>query len=307
MASSKPVWRKVWDFPLVAMVVAVAHVVLLNLAVSVGFGLLPDSIGEAAGGAVPALVMVAGAFAIYKLAIRHLGDRKVDDLQLAGAARLLLQGAAGGALLIATVVAIAALLGVYRVAAWEMGDDFAMILFQAGIMAGFVEELVFRGILFRWIEELGGSWAALATTSLLFGIVHASNDGATVFSTVAIMFEAGILLGAAYMYARSLWLPVGLHFAWNVTEGFVFDVPVSGHPVEGLVESRIAGPELLTGGAFGLEASVIALVVCTAAGVWLLALAIRAGQLMPPRWKRGPSNEAVGIDVDRDAHALREA
>jgi uncharacterized protein len=281
--------------------------VLLNIAVSVGFGVLPDSIGEAAGGAVPALVMVAGAFALYKLVIRHLGERKVDDLRLAGAVPLFLKGVAGGALLIATVVAIAALLGVYRVAAWEMGDDFAMILFQAGIMAGFVEELVFRGILFRWIEELGGSWAALASTSLLFGLVHASNDGATVFSTVAIMFEAGILLGAAYMYARSLWLPIGLHFAWNMTEGFVFDVPVSGHPVEGLVEARISGPELLTGGAFGLEASVIALVVCTAAGIWLLALAIRAGRLMPPRWKRRTSDETVGVDVDPDPHPLGEA
>ena len=88
------------------------------------------------------------------------------------------------------------------------------------------------------------------------------------------------------MYARSLWLPIGLHFAWNFTEGFVFDVPVSGHPVEGLVEARISGAELLTGGAFGLEASVIALIVCTAAGVWLVVRAVRAGRSVPPRWKR---------------------
>jgi membrane protease YdiL (CAAX protease family) len=285
-AAEQPRWRRVWDHPLVAMLVALALVVGTMLGLSWLFDRLPKSLTDSAGGAVPTLVSVALLFTLYKLVIRKLGDRNHDDLELPGAVRWFLLGAGGGALLITAVVGIAALLGVYRVAAWEMGDDFAMIMVQGGILAGFVEELIFRGVLFRWLEEVGGSWAALALTSLLFGLAHAANDGATVISTVAIMFEAGILLGAAYMYARSLWLPIGLHFAWNFTEGFVFDVPVSGHPVEGLVEARISGAELLTGGAFGLEASVIALIVCTTAGLWLVVRAVRAGRSVPPRWKR---------------------
>ena len=95
-------------------------------------------------------------------------------------------------------------------------------------MPGFTEELLFRGILFRWIEEFGGSWAALAVTSALFGLAHIFNPGATWFSSFAIAVEAGVLLGGAYMLTRNLWLAMGLHAGWNFTQGEIFDVPVSG-------------------------------------------------------------------------------
>ena len=91
-----------------------------------------------------------------------------------------------------------------------------------------MEELLFRGILFRWIEEFGGSWAALMVTSVLFGLAHVINPNATWFSSFAIAVEAGVLLGGAYMLTRSLWMPMGLHAAWNFTQGDIFDVPVSG-------------------------------------------------------------------------------
>jgi membrane protease YdiL (CAAX protease family) len=279
-------WKRVWRHPLVVLVVATLLVVFVIFALGALFERAPAAVRDVWGGAVPALVGVAALFALYKLVLRKLGDRVHDDLPLASALKGLALGIGGGGLLIAVVVGLAALFGVYRIVGWEMGEDFAMILFQGGIFAGFAEELLFRGILFRWLEEFGGSWAALAITSLFFGLGHGGNDGATAYSTIAIMFEAGILFGAAYMYTRSLWVPIGIHFGWNFIQGFVFDVPVSGHPVEGMIEARLSGPEWLSGGAFGLEASVIALVVCTAAGAWLLLKAVRGGQLMAPRWRR---------------------
>ena len=111
-----------------------------------------------------------------------------------------------------------------------------------------MEELLFRGILFRWIEEFAGSWAALVMTSALFGLAHIFNPNATWFSSFAIAVEAGVVLGGAYMLTRSLWLPIGLHAAWNFTQGEVFDVPVSGSAVHGLVQARLSGPPLLSGG-----------------------------------------------------------
>src|SRR2546423_160937 len=66
------------------------------------------------------------------------------------------------------------------------------------VFAAFMEELLFRGILFRWIEEFAGSWAALAITSALFGLAHIFNANATWVSSLAIMVEAGVLLGGAY-------------------------------------------------------------------------------------------------------------
>jgi hypothetical protein len=149
-----------------------------------------------------------------------------------------------------------------------------------------MEEMLFRGILFRWIEEFAGSWAALFVTSALFGIAHIYNPNATWFSSFAIAVEAGVLLGGAYMLTRSLWMPIGLHAAWNFTQGFVFDVPVSGVDSQGIVEARLSGPEILSGGQFGLEASILALLVATAAGIALVLRAIKQGQLVRPWWVR---------------------
>ena len=287
-----PLVKRLVDFPLVAMFVAAALVIALQVALGVAFAWTPATVSEWAGGVIPALVTVAAAFALYKLAIRHMGERRHDDLDGHGAGRQLGIGVLAGFLIMSAAVGVAAILGVYGIVAFQSGGDMAMIVFQAGIFAGFMEELLFRGILFRWIEEFAGSWAALAVTSLLFGLAHAMNPNATVLTSVAIMFEAGILLGAVYMLYRSLWVAIGLHFAWNVTQGFIYDVPVSGIQVEGLVEARLSGPDWLSGGTFGLEGSVIALVICTAAGVWVLRKAVLAGQVMQPRWVRRRSEHA---------------
>jgi hypothetical protein len=151
-------------------------------------------------------------------------------------------------------------------------------------MPGLTEEMLFRGILFRWIEEFGGSWAALVVTSALFGLAHIMNPNATWFSSFAIAMEAGVLLGGAYMLTRSLWFPMGLHAAWNFTQGEIFDVPVSGIDEHGLVQAQLSGPTLLSGGNFGLEASIIALVLATAVGVWLVWLAVKRGNVVRPHW-----------------------
>jgi hypothetical protein len=88
------------------------------------------------------------------------------------------------------------------------------------------------------------------------------------------------------MLTRSLWLPLGIHAAWNFAQGEIFDIPVSGVPVHGLLIARLDGPPLLTGNGFGLEASIIAIVIATLFGLGLLAIAIRRGEVVLPRWVR---------------------
>lgn len=120
------------------------------------------------------------------------------------------------------------------------------------------EEVIFRGVLFRMIDERFGMWPALVITGLMFGFVHISNPGATVSSSLAISVEAGIMLGAAFKYTGSLWLPVGIHWAWNFTQGNVFGLSVSGGALEeSIFRTTLSGPDVLTGGAFGPEGSVI--------------------------------------------------
>jgi hypothetical protein len=88
------------------------------------------------------------------------------------------------------------------------------------------------------------------------------------------------------MYTRSLWFAMGLHFAWNFTEGGIFATPVSGGRAEGIIEVHFSGSDLLTGGAFGAEGSLTAVVICLAAGIAFIMFTARANRIVKPFWSR---------------------
>ena len=302
---AKPLWKRIADFPLMAMLIAVALFVLANAA-SLLIGKLLPPMDIAVETIVRAAIVVGVTLLVYKLAIRRLGEHPRDDLRFEDAPKGLGIGLAFGAVLFTAVVGVAAIADVYNIIGEGGTGELLKALVTVALVPAFMEELLFRGILFRWLEAFGGSWFALALTSALFGFAHLFNPNATILSSVAIALEAGVLLGGAYMLTRNLWMAIGLHAAWNFTQGWIFDVPVSGTDQHGMVEAQLSGPELLSGGAFGLEASLIAMVLATAAGIALVVLALRRGALVRPWWVRrrlardGHLEEAVRVDVDRD-------
>ena len=243
-----------------------------------------DTVSPAIQDVLPAVLVGCFVFVVMKFGVSRLGCAPRDDLPLAIAPAQLARGLGLGFIIFSLVVAVASLIGVYRITGWGTLEGWLGVLMSAGVVAGFVEEVAFRGFIFRWVEELAGSWSALLVSALLFGFAHAGNDNATLFSSVAIAIEAGVLLGAAYMLTRSLWLAVGIHAGWNLTQGLVFDVAVSGFEMNGMVEARMSGPDWLSGGAFGLEASVIALVIATSAGLVMLRMAAKRGEIAKPLW-----------------------
>lgn len=285
-AAPQPLWKRIWNFPLVAMLVAIAVSVIAIAAATIAVSELGSGLTDNVALPLQVVLTIALLIAAQKLVLRRLGDRKHDDLPFASAGQGMGLGAIAAFVLFSAIVGVAALFGAYRIVGWGGMSNWLFLLFAAGISAGFVEEFIFRGILFRWIEEFGGSWAALVVTSALFGFVHITNDNATWFSSAAIAIEAGVMLGGAYMLTRSLWVPIGLHFGWNVTQGLVWDVPVSGNDVDGVVNARLVGDPLISGGAFGLEASVIAVVLAGGFGVWLVKRAHDKGEVMAPWWVR---------------------
>ena len=290
--AATPLWRKIWEFPLVAMLVGLAAIILTLYLTSLAFLYLPEGLSEAADQAIRTIIGVGAVYLDYKLVVRRLGKHKKDDLPLQGALTDTVTGIGTGAAIFTVVVGIAAVFGAYRILGWGSTEDLLEIVLLTGVVAGFVEEVLLRGIIFRWLEEFAGSWAALLVSSLIFGFMHQMNPGASIWSSLAISIEAGVLLGGAYMLTRNLWLAIGLHAGWNVTQGFVWGVPVSGNPFIGMVESGLYGPDWLSGGAFGLEASVIALVVATSAGAWMVWQAAKAGHIVRPMWLRG-KNEVL--------------
>lgn len=217
---------------------------------------------------------------LYCRAVRYFERRDVAELARDGAGRRAAAGIVLGAALFSVVFALLALGGHVRHAGL---GSFTALPTQAAvsIAAAVGEELIFRGSIFRIAEERLGTAAALVISAVLFGLMHGANAGATPVSTAAIALEAGVLLGIAYTASRSLWLTIGLHFGWNFTEGGIFGTTVSGGQTHGLIDTALAGPPLVTGGAFGPEASIIAVAVCLTAAAAIGRWSVRKG-----RWRQ---------------------
>jgi len=275
--------RRIVAFPLVLMVIAVIVFAAASLLAIQLIDLAPRQSGSPLllANAAVVIACVGGAYWLFS---RFVAREPMVLFARAGWWRELLAGAAGGFLLFSLVVAIVAASGGYHI---DGGGGLATLWdpLSLALMSGFAEELLFRGILFRYIERTAGSWAALALTSALFGCAHLANPNASLVAAAAIALEAGLLLGAVYMLTRRLWAAIGLHAAWNFTQGWLYGLPVSGTSAgDGLVRGRLAGPDWLTGGAFGLEASLPGVVVATGAGVAILIVAVRSGRLVGPMW-----------------------
>lgn len=230
--------------------------------------------------------IVLAGLALYIGYAHFIEQREVTELSTVRMGRNLATGMLIGAGLYTLCVLILMALGIYRI---EGLNPWSFLWGNAGmaVSSAVLEELAFRGVAFICVERLFGSWVALVVSSLLFGLVHLLNPAGTLEGALFIAVEAGILLAGAYMLTRSLWMSMGFHFAWNYTQSAIFSGIVSGNgESQGLVKSTIQGPDLLTGGSFGLESSVIALALCTTTGIILVVMAVKRGQIVGPFWKR---------------------
>jgi CAAX protease family protein len=248
---------------LLGMIVFVAVLSVVQIPLRIAH--VPDAAG--------AVVVVAVALAIYLGWVRYVERRRATEFELAAAGPEIAGGLVLGVGLFSLVIGVLAVLGVFTVAGWGSWTA-AAVGFVGALATAVVEEILFRGWLFRVVRDVGGTWLGVAVSALLFGLLHALNPGASATSTIAIALEAGVLLALAYAATNRLWVPIGLHAGWNFAEGSIFGTPVSGHaPVNTLLNGMLHGPTTLTGGIFGPEASVVAVVVC------LLAAAVFAARV----------------------------
>jgi membrane protease YdiL (CAAX protease family) len=166
------------------------------------------------------------------------------------------RGAVLGFILVALAVILIALVGHYSLTPVS-GHYLNPILLCLWVLAtaAMLEEVMFRGYPYQRLIESIGPFNATLFLALFFGAVHSRNPHATWLGTVNTSL-VGVLFAVAYLRTRSLWLPFGIHFAWNVTMGLVFGLPVSGISMFSVVAVGTAiGPTWLTGGGYGIEAA----------------------------------------------------
>jgi hypothetical protein len=172
-------------------------------------------------------------------------------------------GVALGWGLVVLAVLPMAVAGTLHVHFWTSSHAFGLLLLNLGTLAvaALAEEVAFRGYSYRRLIETTGPVAATILMSLLFGVGHMLNPGATWASTLVTIL-AGVLFSVAWLRTHGLWLGWGLHFAWNASMGILFGLPISGiNDFSSIIQTRAVGPLWLTGGDYGPEGAGFTVIV----------------------------------------------
>jgi membrane protease YdiL (CAAX protease family) len=206
------------------------------------------------------VVLLLAIFSWLLIVGSHVEEHRVaaQGLPLSpGWARQFALGCGIGLLLVIVAVSPVAIWGSvsFRTSFSSFNLARAVVVLGVLIAGALAEELMFRGYPFQRLVEGIGATGAIVVFSVLFGVVHLSNPGASVWgltNTVAI----GVLLSVTYLRTKALWLPWGIHFAWNAVLGLLLGLPVSGLRLFNvIIHATAKGPKWLTGGSYGIEAS----------------------------------------------------
>ncbi len=238
---------------------------------------------------VGAMIALAG----YVLFVRIVERRPVvEELDSRGWLQELGSAYGGGLLLSLATFAILDLLGGVRILGFNP-PEVMLLPFVVQLSTALILELVVCGIGFRLIERLLGSWLTLLLTFGFFGAARLIGDVATPSAVFTVALQAVLLFAAPYMMTRRLWAAIGLSAGWKFAQIGLYGIASSESGPHGFVLSAVSGPDWLTGGIAGTDASVPALAVNTLVIAVLLILAVRRGRIVRPAWRRGRTNTAV--------------
>ena len=278
--------QKILQFPVVRIIIAVVFVgaataigqVLLSF-LKQGFTLKNPAMANL----VAFLLITPLTYFAYLLYVRWFEKREATELGFSNAWREFGLGALIGFGLFSLVILALWLLGYYRAIRLEFLFLSLFGSLLGAFVSAWVQELIFRAAIYRLLEEWLGTWWALGISALLFGLIHLSNQGATLMSALAVSLEAGLILGAAYTLTRRIWMAVGIHMAWDFANDGIYGVGIaaqSGAKLIGLIHANLDGPALFTGGTLGVEASVLTLIFMLLAGCLILWNAYRGGHFI---------------------------
>ena len=274
-------WLALFCILVVIMFNAVAKAALWLLVSTVAPSLPPS-------GGVPDVYKLAAAIfgsiallAAYWGAVR-LGERRsVAELDVRRAPFDLLLGLGAGTVLMTAIIAALWLSG--WVSIERSVVDRVAVALRDSIRSGVLEELVLRLVIFRLLWRAVGIWPALLAAALLFGVLHLTNPDSGPFAAACLIAGEGVGIGL-YLLTERIWASIGMHAGWNFTQGWIFGAVVSGTTdIAGgpLVLKPIPGvSDVLSGGGFGPEASLAALVISVVASAAFLFRAWKLGRFV---------------------------
>jgi len=229
-----------------------------------------------------ACIPLGAAVTITAGFVRYVDKRSISTLGLSYNGDSLTGVAYGAAIALGcvTVVFLAGvLMGFIEVRRSKMAEDCMSCLpmFLGGLIdfftAAVFEEIIFRGYVFFLLYEAAGAQVAIVVSSVVFAVAHMVKHPSTPILYALNAFIFGALVAICRHFTGTLWLPIGLHFGWNVVSGPIFGLPYSGKPYDrGVVVSDVSGPQWLTGGRYSLDAGVLGTLALMIAAVGLIAV-----------------------------------
>jgi hypothetical protein len=276
-----------------------AWLLLVFFLTAAAFGVPLQAAVDALPAGRPALAFVGllaactAALGCYALAVRLGEGRAAVEFALRPALPGLAVGAVLGLLMMAVLMGVMVATGLYDLTLVGAAPVFTGL--GLALQAAVTEELWMRALLLRLLWRAFGPLPAFAVAALVFGALHIANPGATALAgaTVAV---AGLMFCALYALTGRLWVPIGFHLAWNFAQGYLFGAAVSGNRLGGSIAVSTARPGAeawLTGGTFGPEASVFALVLVSTVTMGALWLARKTGRFAIRPDFPGPSNPVI--------------
>jgi len=247
------------------------------LVLTVGLGLLVVwALPTVAHSELVAEILLCGTVLATSLVATRMERRRLASVGFADSApaRRFVAGVGVGTVVVGGSAGVFACLGWYHatLAAGEPSARWLAVAVALSALVALFEETLFRGYALQTFANAFGGASAVVVTGVLFGALHLLNPTPGVAPWLKLVGcgcvgAYGMLAAILRLASGSLWLPMGMHFAWNLLEQFVFGFPDSGVlSTEGLLRATVTGPELLTGGAYGPEAGLMMLIVAGAAG-----------------------------------------
>ena len=230
-------------------------------------------IGDTIINYISVIVLLLSYFYFFKICEK----REIKELTKTNLRTELLGGFLFGFLVLSLVILILYLLGYYTV---DSISDFSYLLapFSFLVIAALIEEVFFRLIIYRIVEKWLGTYLALLIISIIFTVPHLLNDNVTLLS-VLLLLTFGFAHSIMYTYTKRLWLPFAFHLGWNFAQPF-YGSNLSGTEEGHIINSNFDGPILLIGSDFGIEDSILSIILLLIICIIFLKLSIKENKIV---------------------------
>lgn len=222
---------------------------------------------------VSVIVLLLGYYFLFRL----YDNREITELSLKYLPKEMLGGFAFGFLAISLTISILYFLGYYQFLSITT-DHYSLRLFGLLTVAALIEDLFFRGIIIRECENWLGTNITLIIGTL-FELDHLFNPNATPFSVFFIL-AWGFMMSMLYVCTKRIWLPFFFHLGWNFAQPFYGSNLTGLDDMGSIIQSKLNGPEIFTGGAVGVEDSIFTGVISLLIGIILYVLAKKDGKII---------------------------